>query len=91
MNLFNEEELIASLAEIKENDYDTFMNIVLQSLKTFPDYAVEDNVPIEIKLGALDRVLKHFENKEDYEDCAFIRDLQKKIEDAEEGQISSNE
>jgi hypothetical protein len=28
-------------------------------------------------------VFKHFEEKEDYEDCAFLRDLQKRIEDAE--------
>lgn len=85
MEAFNDPEFIALIEEIKRTDPDKFMDLVLNSLKTFPDYAVEDNVPIETKVNALEIVLKHFETREDYEDCAFIRDLQKRIEDAKEG------
>jgi hypothetical protein len=83
MEGFNDEEFIAKLEEIKEKDIDGFMSLVLLSLKTHPDFAVEDDTPIENKVSAMKRVLKHFEEKEDYEDCAFLRDLQKRIEDAE--------
>jgi hypothetical protein len=85
MEAFNDPEFIALIEEIKRTDPDKFMDLVLNSLKTFPDYAVEDNVPVETKVNALEIVLKHFETREDYEDCAFIRDLQKRIEDAKEG------
>jgi protein-arginine kinase activator protein McsA len=85
MEAFNDPEFIALIEEIKRTDPDKFMDLVLNSLKTFPDYAVEDNVPVETKVNALEIVLKHFEIREDYEDCAFIRDLQKRIEDAKEG------
>ena len=83
MEGINDKEFIALLEELKRKDINRFMDMVLESLKTFPDYAVEDDAPIENKLSALKLVIKHFEEREDYEDCAFIRDLQKKIEDAE--------
>ena len=85
MEAFNDPEFIAMIDEIKRQDPDKFMELVLHALKTFPDYAVEDNVPVETKVGALAIMLEHFKEREDYEDCAFIRDMQKRIEDAEEG------
>jgi hypothetical protein len=87
----NDPEFIALLEELKIKDIDTFMGLVLLSLKTHPEFAVEDDTPVEDKIGAMKRVLKHFEEREDYEDCAFLLDLQKKIEDAEKGQVSSDE
>jgi hypothetical protein len=83
MNAFDDQEFIAKLEELKERDIDGFMSLVLFSLKTHPDFAVEDDVPVDYKVEAMKKVLKHFEEKEDYEDCAFLRDLQKRIEDAE--------
>ena len=79
----DEEDFIALLMEVRDKDYDAFMNLVLKSLKTFPEFAVEDDAPIENKVSALKLVLNHLEEKENYEDCAFVRDLQKRIEDAE--------
>jgi hypothetical protein len=83
MDGLNDREFIAKLEELKEKDLDGFMNLVLFSLKTHPDFAVEDDSPTENKVEALKRLLAHFEEKEEYEDCAFIRDLKKDIEDAE--------
>jgi hypothetical protein len=91
MKNFNDAEFIALIDEIKKKDINLFMDLVLDALKTFSDYAVEDDVPIENKRAALKEVIKHFEKREDYEDCAFIRDLQKRIEDAEEGHVPDNE
>jgi hypothetical protein len=86
-----DEEFLATLLELRDQDLDMFMQLVLLSLKRFPDLAVEDDQPAEQKLEALKRMLAHFESKEEYEDCAFLRDLQKTISDAEKGQVSSNE
>jgi hypothetical protein len=87
----NDPEFIALLEELKIKDIDTFMNLVLLSLKTHPEFAVEDDTPAEDKIRAMKRVLKHFEEREEYEDCAFLLEIQKKIEDAEKGQVSSDE
>lgn len=84
-------EFIAMLEELKTKDIDTFMSLVLLSLKTHPEFAVEDDTPIDDKIKAMRIVLKHFEEREDYEDCAFLLDIQKKIEDAEKGQVSRDE
>jgi len=83
MEGLNDREFIDRLEKLRATDFDMFMNLVLLSLKTHPDFAVEDDSPIEKKVSAMKIVLKYFEEKEDYEDCAFLRDLQKKIEDAE--------
>lgn len=83
MDDLNNPEFIERIREIKETDPDRFMAIVLESLKTFPDFAVKDDAPIENKRKALELMRMHFQDREEYEECAFIRDLQKKIEDAE--------
>ena len=86
-----DEEFLASLLEIREQDPNLFMQLVLESLKRFPDLAAEDDNPAENKRRALDTMLKHFEGQEKYEDCAFLRDLKKTIDDEEKRGISSNE
>lgn len=85
MDNFSEQDFIQMLMEVRDRDYDKFMELVLTSLKTYPDFAVEDDAPIENKLTAMKVILNHLEEKEDYEDCVFILDLQKKIEDAKKG------
>ena len=42
-------EFIAKLEELKNRDIDKFMELVLTSLKTFPDLAVEDDAPTVIR------------------------------------------
>lgn len=83
MEELNDQEFLAKLEEIKHKDKSKFMDLVLRALKTNPDYAVKEDTPTEKKVTALKAVLKHFEEREEYEDCAFLRDLQKRIEDAE--------
>jgi hypothetical protein len=85
MDRLDEEEFVKHLIDLRTNDYDTFIQLVMNSLKTFPEFAVEDDAPTDIKKAALKVILNHLEEKEEYEDCAFVRDLQKKIDDAEKG------
>ena len=91
MEGFNDREFIALLEEMKDRDMNAFMDAVLLSLKTYPEFAVEDDTPTEDKVRAMKIVLNHFEEREDYEDCAFLLEIQKRIEDAEKGQVSRDE
>jgi hypothetical protein len=86
-----DEEFLSSLLEIRNQDPALFMQMVLESLKRFPDLAVEDDQPSEQKVAALKKMMSHFESVERYEDCAFIRDLQKKIEDEEKRGVPGDE
>jgi hypothetical protein len=83
MEGFNDREFIAMLEEMKDKDMNAFMDMILLSLKTDPEFAVEDDTPTVHKIGAMKKVIKHFEERENYEDCAFLLQLQKRIEDAE--------
>lgn len=80
-----------SLLQMREQDPNCFMQMVLESLKRFPDLAVHDDQPVQQKISALKKMLNHFERLEQYEDCAFIRDLQKKIADEEKRGILGDE
>jgi hypothetical protein len=81
MEGINDEEFIRRLEELKHKDIDAFMALALETLKLYPDLAVEDDEPVEHKVQAMRKILSHCEQKEDYESCAFLRDLQKRIED----------
>ena len=85
-NPLYDKELLQAMMLLREKDPDGFMQLVLSSLKKFPELAVEDRAPAENKLRALKAMLEHFESIEDYEDCAFIRDLTKQIK-AEEDKV----
>lgn len=91
MKGLNDPEFLDRLERLKLQDIDSFMDLVLEAMRTFPDLAVEDDVSIEKKRAALSMMRQHFEKREGYESCAFIRDLQKKIEDAEEGHVPRDE
>ena len=77
-------ELIEKLIELSKTDHNHFMDLVLESIKAFPEIAIEDDSEPATKLQALQKVIRHFENREEYEDCAFIHNLQQRIRDAAE-------
>lgn len=88
-NPLYDEELLRTMIELKKKDPDAFMNLVLSSLKKYPELAVEDAHPAENKLRALQSMLVHFEQAESYEDCAFLLEIKKQIEH-EADKIRSN-
>lgn len=80
-NPLRDEEMIRNLILLKENDPDGFADLFVSIIKQYPDLAEQDDAPIESKVKALSRILENQEAREKYEDCAFIVQLQKKIED----------
>lgn len=71
----NREEFLIELIRLKEQDPDAFMQLILEALKRHPELAIADGAPVSNKVRALEKMLKHLEEKEEYEDCAFVRDL----------------
>lgn len=77
---FNNKKLIYKLLKLRDENIDEFYNSVYAAMAMHPDLAVNDNSDPLKKLEALRRMRKHYEAKEDFEKCVFIRDLVKKIE-----------
>ena len=78
-NPLYDEALIAELLRLRREDPDKLMDLVLGVMKQYPDLVVEDESDPQKKLKALTAMLEHYEEKEEYENCADIRDLTKKI------------
>lgn len=77
-----DDEIIRNMLELRERDPDAFADLFLEIIRNYPEVAIEDAAPAEEKLAAIDRILKHYELKESYEECAFLFTIRKKIEDA---------
>jgi tellurite resistance protein len=74
-------EFIEEMKRLKAEDPAKFMKTVFDIMKKYPDLAISDDAPLEKKAAALDRMVEHFVGLEEYEACAYITDLKKKIED----------
>lgn len=81
MNPLRDDEIIRGLLSLREKDPDAFMKMAVSLLRSYPDVVQEDEAPTEEKTRALSRMLSYLENIESYEDCAFILELKKKLED----------
>lgn len=92
MNI-SDREFIEFLEDLKSQDYHAFMCLVIESLKSFPETAAEDNVPLETKESALKKVIEYFESREEFEVCVEVRDITKYIKEnhGKKGQVSGNE
>lgn len=77
---FNDKKLIYELLKLRDENIDQFYDTVYSAMAAHPDLAVNDNSDPIKKLEALRRMRKHYESKEEFEKCAFIRNLVKKIE-----------
>lgn len=69
------EDLINHLESLKKKDIDAFFELVFQSIVNFPEDAILDSSPMENKKQALQRIIKHFEETEDYEKCAQLKSI----------------
>jgi len=83
-NPLRDNKLIATLIKLKREDQEAFMNLIISTLKAHPEVAIDDAADPDFKLKALETLLVWLESKEEYEDCAFIFDLKKKIGDGKD-------
>jgi len=78
---FNDDEFLkALLAQLEHGDWDHYMILCYNVITMFPDQVLHyDEKTAKHKIHSLDRILKHFEEKEDYERCAKIKDIQDQL------------
>jgi hypothetical protein len=77
----NDDEFMKSLLDQLENtSWDQYMNLCYNTIMMFPDQIFQyDEKTAKHKVKSLNRILKHFENKEDFEKCAKLKKIQDQL------------
>mgnify|MGYP003341310030 CR=1 FL=1 len=78
-NPLYDEAILAEMLRLQEEEPEAFMDLVMNVIKQHPDVVVEDDSNPAKKLKALETIREHYADREHYENCVVIRDLEKKI------------
>ena len=78
-NKFTDPEIIAKLKELRDTDIDAFSRLIMKCLEEAPDEAVLDTAPAHKKISALNSLKTYFESLEEYENCAYIKMIEDRI------------
>jgi hypothetical protein len=68
-------QVLAKLVSLRHTDFDAFMELLYSSLQNELKGAIFDATPMEEKRQALDSMIQYFSDKEEYEKCAVLRDI----------------
>jgi hypothetical protein len=75
----DDEKFIKRLNQIKEEDPDRFMDMVLNILRKDESFAFMDKAPLAQKQTALSKMITRYEELQRYEDCAFLNGIKKRL------------
>jgi hypothetical protein len=64
---------------IVANDADMFFNALYMAITNHPTYVIQSDLEDDRKNTILGAMLKHFEDKEEFEKCAAINKIKKQI------------
>ena len=68
------------LAQLENSSWDHYMNLCYNVITMFPDQVLSyDEKTAKHKVSSLDKILRHFEEKEDFEKCQKIKELQDQL------------
>lgn len=68
------------LAQLENNSWDEYMNLCYNVITMFPDQVLTyDEKTAKHKVTSLNKILDHFEEKEDFEKCQKIKDIQDQL------------
>ena len=80
MDFDNEEFMKSLLDQLENTSWDQYMNLCYNTIMMFPDQVLRyDEKTAKHKIKSLDRILLHFEMKEDFEKCAKLKNLQDQL------------
>jgi hypothetical protein len=82
-NPLEDKRLLDALIALGESNPDEFARQVLQIFRDNRDLLVDDESPLREKYNAIDKLRFFLEEKSEYEDCAFLRDLYTDLERGE--------
>lgn len=60
---------------------DTFMRNAYISIMSFPDKAIDHELPKKVKINALDNIINYFEGIEEFEKCQDLLEIKRAIEE----------
>jgi len=72
--------MLAELVSLRHTDFDAFMNLLYDALQKELSGAIFDQTPLTEKQEALNSMIQYFQDKEEYEKCAVLRDMVLTIE-----------
>ena len=73
-------QMQAELVSLRHTDFDAFMNLLYDALQRELSGAIFDETPLTEKQEALNSMIHYFQDKEEYEKCAVLRDMVLTIE-----------
>ena len=73
-------QMLAELVSLRHTDFDAFMNLLYDALQRELSGAIFDQTPLTEKQEALNSMIHYFQDKEEYEKCAVLRDMVLTIE-----------
>lgn len=80
---FNSQEFAKKLRELGERDPDAFVDFCVNFLTEQIDAAVNDSTPSEKKLAAIEKLKSFLIEREQYEKCVPLRNLEDRIKQNE--------
>ena len=73
-------QMLAELVSLRHTDFDAFMNLLYDALQRELSGAIFDETPLTEKQEALNSMIQYFQDREEYEKCAVLRDMVQTIE-----------
>ena len=67
-------------SEIYQRDIDGFMDLVLASLRQFPDLLLLVRSTVATKREALSRMIDHYAERDEFETCVWLRDVSAELD-----------
>ncbi len=61
------------------NNKSSFFAALYQAIMEHPTYVILSDMPIDRKVEILGRMLEHYEEREDFEKCANLLEMQKQV------------
>jgi hypothetical protein len=74
---------IRKIDALKKMDLGLFYELVFTSIVNFSEEAIKDGSPKKNKIRALDRLIEHFQDLEEYEKCAALKKVLDQIKENE--------
>jgi hypothetical protein len=74
-------DLLLELINLRETDYDKFMDKMYEALAGEHREVINDGTPATEKKTALWTMIQYFQTKEEYEKCAELKKLAESLKD----------
>lgn len=88
MDVTKYSQAILELVNLRQTDYDAFMEKLYELLTGDLKEAVYDASPVEEKTEAIWTMMEYFSNKDDFEKCSVLKKIKEDLENSKSFEIS---